>query len=73
MINLLKKLKTTERAPEELDKEILIKISNNQKIIECTKIPEFTNWNKNRPPDVTRINELKEYYISEKVKFIPVF
>lgn len=71
MINLLKKLKTTERAPEELDKEILIKISNNQKIIECTKIPEFTNWNKNRPPDVTRINELKEYYISEKVKFIP--
>jgi hypothetical protein len=66
MHSILKKLKPSER---EVDKQI--KVSDNKTIIECTKIPEFTNWNKNRPADVTRINEIKEYYISEKVKFIP--
>lgn len=64
MCNLFKKFK----APNQ---DILIEVSDKQTIQICTKIPEFTNWNKNRPPDEARINELKEYYISEKVKIIP--
>lgn len=64
MRNLFKKLKVPNQ-------DILIEVSDKQTIQKCTKIPEFTNWNKNRPPDETRINELKEYYISEKVKIIP--
>lgn len=64
MLNLFKKTKTQKE-------DIVIQLSDKQTIQLYTQIPEFTNWNKNRPPDVTRINELKEYYISEKVKFIP--
>lgn len=34
-------------------------------------VPEFINWNKNRPPDETRINELKIYYSTNNTKVIP--
>jgi hypothetical protein len=51
--------------------DILISISEKQTIQICDKLPNFMNWSKNRPPDQTRINELKEYYISEKIKIIP--
>lgn len=64
MLNIFKKGKT-------LKEDILIEVSEKQTIQICNKIPEFTNWNKNRPPDNTRINELKEYYLNEKVKVIP--
>lgn len=64
MLSIFKKGKT-------LKEDILIEVSEKQTIQICNKIPEFTNWNKNRPPDNTRINELKEYYLNEKVKVIP--
>lgn len=48
-----------------------IDVNEHQTIKRYTKIPEFTNWSKNRPPDKTRIDELKEYYLNEKIQFIP--
>jgi hypothetical protein len=52
-------------------KDIVIQVSDKQTIHICKKIPKFINWSKNRPPDTTRINQLKEYYVSEKISFIP--
>jgi hypothetical protein len=34
-------------------------------------VPEFINWNKNRHPDESRINELKLYYSKNNTKVIP--
>jgi hypothetical protein len=64
MLNIFKKQKTSKE-------NILINVSEKQTIQICDKIPDIINWNKNRPPDTLRINELKEYYISEKIKIIP--
>lgn len=55
------------------NKNIQIDISDKQTIF-CKNFLEnleFINWNKNRPPDQTRIRELKEYYLCEKINFIP--
>jgi hypothetical protein len=52
-------------------KEFKIDVNKHQTIKRYTKIPNFQNWTKNRPPDKTRIDELKEYYIREKIQFIP--
>lgn len=56
---------------KNIKEDILINVSEKQTLQICDKIPEFINWNKNRPPDQLRINELKEYYISENIKMIP--
>jgi hypothetical protein len=52
-------------------KEFKIDVNKHQTIKRYTKIPKFINWTKNRPPDTSRIDELKEYYIREKIQFIP--
>jgi hypothetical protein len=77
MLKLFKKQKTikeeleTSKEQKQTKDDILISVSEQQTIQICNSIPEFTNWNKNRPPDSSRINELKEYYITEKIKIIP--
>lgn len=56
---------------KKTQKDFAIEVSDKQTIYICKKIPDFVNWSKNRPPDTTRINHLKEYYVAEKVEFIP--
>jgi hypothetical protein len=40
--------------------------------IENLKILNCINWNKNRPYDKVRVDDIKRHYIYEKLKVIPV-
>lgn len=55
-------------------KRISINVSDIQNIYvydSIKDVPEFSNWNKNRPPDESRINELKLYYSTNNTKVVP--
>lgn len=54
--------------------EIILKDSNYtlyKTTIDNLKIFNCMNWNKNRPYDKVRIDDIKKHYISEKLKVIP--
>jgi hypothetical protein len=67
----MKKKKLEDEKYVSQMENVLIQVSEKQTICVYNQIPEFVNWNKNRPPDVTRIRELKEYYLHENISIVP--
>lgn len=69
--NLQEKVEDIKATKTEKLDEIVIQVSEDQFIQVCNIIPNFINWNKNRPPDSIRIADIKEYYIRENIAVIP--
>lgn len=77
ILNLFKRTKNLEKTTilneneNIIDNGIVIQVSDTQFIQVCNSFPNFINWNKNRPPDEIRINDIKEYYVRENITVIP--
>lgn len=57
------------------DKNNIVYSDDRQCLLVCTldylKEKSILNWSKNRPPDVSRINEISKYYIKNNIKLVP--
>lgn len=75
-MNFFKKKKIAfKESYVQTENDNLVNVDGNKKIIKMDTITgknyNFVNWDKNRPVDSVRVNDLHEYFIKNDIKMVP--